>query len=91
MSSGRHQCRCTRCSCSSTAYHAGDPCPSCRADAHRPSTQIQEHLQRGLEEWIRLLPYTAGSSGLSDRQLRQTGEAWEAWHAREACPVRAAA
>lgn len=85
--SDRHPCACRQCPCPNHAYRAGDPCPSCRVGAHRPSEEVQRHLARGLEAWIRFMPMTLGSSGLSGKQLEQAAAAWRAWHDEQPCPV----
>lgn len=84
----RQPCACRVCSCTSSAYEAEDPCPSCRDGYHRPSVGLQRHLLAGLDEWIRMMPKSYGSSGLTDKQLAQTAEAWEAWHATQSCEWR---
>jgi hypothetical protein len=83
----RHRCACLACPCSSSAHTAGNPCPSCSVGVHRPSEVVQRHVARGLDAWIEAMPVTLGSSGLSDKQLRQAAAAWESWHAQQPCPL----
>lgn len=86
-SADRRPCACLDCPCSASVHASRSVCVTCSEGFHRPSREIQAHLDAGLRKWLELMPATGGSSGLSRAQLRQVNEAWLAWHAQKRCPV----
>jgi len=86
----RYHCPCRRCECPGASSVRGEACGLCALGAHAPSAEVRDHLAAGAEAWARIVPVSLGSSGLSDRQLRQAAETWHAWHATQPCPLRPA-
>lgn len=87
MTYERHPCPCRECPCTSTSSVRGNACPNCTAGAHRPPQHVLDHLAAGQDQWLKAVPISMGSSGLSDKQLAQAGESWLAWHRQSHCPI----